>query len=92
MQLEDAKLGQPCHQDHDPVVIRLNLRLVDRTDSKQLQRVAKFVDKLVEERKVEELVEVLEHELEAELVIQVSPTETCSIILVNPLATHFSES
>ena len=30
---EDAKLCQPCHQNHDPVMIRLNLGLVDRTDS-----------------------------------------------------------
>ena len=33
MQLEDSKLGQPCHQNHDPVVVRLYLGLVNRADS-----------------------------------------------------------
>jgi len=83
MELDHSQLCQLGHQDHDPVVVRLQLSLVDSTNTEHFQRVTKLVDIFVEESEVEELIKVMKHELEAELVEQVTPVKGHFVFFVD---------
>lgn len=83
MQLDGSQVGKLGHENHDPVVVGLQLRLVQNWDAQNFLRGTNFVDIVVEDGKVEELVEVLQHLLETELVEQVAPVEFRRVVFVD---------
>ena len=78
-----TQLGELGHQHHNVVVVRLELGLEESRDAENLNLLAKLVDVLVEELKVEELVKVRQHLLEAQLVVEIPPIESCRVFIIN---------